>query len=90
MAVDEPDKAIETLLRYIEEAIPTPSIFIKEAENKETPKTPFADFNIDLVSGMIKTIYDNQISNGLSPAQAKAYLKTVEPFNNYEDLIEAL
>ena len=90
MAVNEPDKAIETLLRYIEEAIPTPSIFIKEAENKETPKTPFADFNIDLVSGMIKTIYDNQISNGLSPAQAKAYLKTVEPFNNYEDLIEAL
>lgn len=90
MAVAEPEKAIETLLRYIEEAIPTSSIFIKEAENKETPKTPFADFNTELVSGMIKTIYDNQISNGLSPAQAKAYLKTVEPFNNYEDLIEAL
>ena len=90
MAVAEPEKAIETLLRYIEEAIPTPSIFIKEAENKETPKTPFSDFNTELVSGMIKTIYDNQISNGLSAEPAKSYLKTVEPFNNFEDLIEAL
>lgn len=90
MAVDNPERAIEVLLKYIEEAIPTPSIFIKEAENKETPKQPFSDFDTEIVSGMIKTIFNNQIENGLTTEQAKAYLKTVEPFNNYEDLIEAL
>jgi len=35
-------------------------------------------------------MYNNQIGQGKTPAQAKALLKIQEPFNNYEDLIEQL
>lgn len=39
---------------------------------------------------MMRTMYDNQLKMGKSAQQAKAYLKTVEPFNLFEDLIENL
>lgn len=90
MAQDNPERAIETLLRYIEEAIPTPSIFIKEVENSETPKVPFSDMSIDLISSMLQPMFDNQINSGMTPDQAKTYLKTIEPFNLFEDIINAL
>jgi hypothetical protein len=35
-------------------------------------------------------MYDNQIASGQTSDQAKAVLKTIEPFNNYEELIEEL
>ena len=35
-------------------------------------------------------MYDKQLESGLTPEQAKAVLKTIEPFNNYEELIDDL
>ena len=35
-------------------------------------------------------MYDNKIKTKKTSEQAKAYLKTVEPFNLFEDLIENL
>lgn len=90
MARTNPDQAIETLLRYIEEAIPTPSIFIKEVEEKETPKLPFADVNISMIQNMMETIFRNKLQDGLTPDQARDFLKGTEPFNNYEELIDNL
>ena len=39
---------------------------------------------------MVEQIYHNQISEGLSPEQARLSLKYMEPFNEYEDLIDEL
>lgn len=90
IAKDNPDQAIETLLRYIEEAIPTPSIFIKEVEENEKPKEPFSDISEDLIKSMLVPIYNNKIAEGFTVEQAKKYLCGIEPFNHYEPLIEAL
>ena len=90
MAKENPDKAIETLLRYIEEAIPTSSIFIKEVEENEKPKEPFSDISEDLIKSMLVPIYNNKIAEGFTVEQAKKYLSGIEPFNHYEPLIEAL
>lgn len=90
MAKDNPDQAIETLLRYIEEAIPTPSIFIREVEENEKPKEPFSDISEELIKSMLVPIYNNKIAEGLTVEQAKKYLCGIEPFNHYEPLIEAL
>lgn len=39
---------------------------------------------------MMEQIYHNQILDGLTPEQARLSLKYMEPFNEYEDLIDEL
>ena len=90
MAKDHPEQAIETLLKFIEEAIPTETIYIDKAQNDTEQKQPYSDMDISIVKNMLSTIYNNQLAQGLSEVQAKAFLKSVEPFNNYEDLIDEL
>jgi len=90
LAKDKPEQAIEKLLRFLEETIPTKTIYINEAQGEETQKIPFSDVDITLIKEMLVLMYNNQIAQGKTPEQAKALLKTQEPFNNYEDLIEEL
>ena len=95
MAKKEPTKAIDTLLKFIEESIPTKAIYLKEThdeakdfENQEIQKEPFSDIDINLIKQTLFQIFSNQINQGKTPEQAKSLLKTIEPFNNFEDLIE--
>ncbi|MDR1171220.1 MAG: ATP-binding protein [Bacteroidales bacterium] len=90
LAKSKPEQAIETLLKFLEEAIPTKKIYISEAQGEETQKTPFSDMDTNIIKQTLTLMFDNQIAQGKTPVQAKAYLKTIEPFNNYEDLIEEL
>lgn len=90
LAKTKPAQAIETLLKFVEETIPTKPIYINEAQGEESQKTPFSDVDTNLIQQMLKQMFDNQIAEGKTPEQAKALLKTIEPFNNYEDLIEEL
>ena len=90
MAKENPEQAIETLLKFIEEAVPTETIYIDKAQNDTEQKQPYSDMDISIVKNMLSTIYNNQLAQGLSAVQAKAFLKSVEPFNNYEDLIDEL
>ena len=63
---------------------------IDKAQNDTEQKQPYSDMDISIVKNMLSTIYNNQLAQGLSEVQAKAFLKSVEPFNNYEDLIDEL
>jgi hypothetical protein len=90
LAKEKPEQAIENLLKFLEEAIPTKTIYINEAQGEETQKTPFSDVDTNLIKEMLVLMYRNQIAQEKTPAQAKAQLKRQEPFNNYEDLIEEL
>ena len=85
-----PAPAINKLLRIIEESIPTPTIYVKQSSEEELQKEPFSDMDISLVKDMLSQSYNNQLKAGLTSEQAKAVLKTIEPFNNYEELIEEL
>lgn len=90
MAKSKPEQAIETLLRFLEEAIPTKTIYVNEAQGEEKQKTPFSDMDNSVIKQMIIQIYENQVAAGKTPEQAKSILKGMEPFNNYEDLIYEL
>jgi len=89
-AKNNPAPAINKLLRIIEESIPTPTIYVKQSSEEELQKEPFSDMDMSLVKDMLRQSYDNQLKAGLTSKQAKAVLKTIEPFNNYEELIEEL
>jgi hypothetical protein len=85
-----PVSAINKLLRIVEESIPTPTIFIKQSSEENQQKEPFSDMDINLIKDMLCRMYTNQLASGQTSEQAKAILKTIEPFNNYEELIEEL
>jgi hypothetical protein len=90
LAKEKPEQAIDKLLKFLEEAIPTKTIYINEAQGEETQKTPFSDVDTNLIKEVLLLMYNNQITQGKTPEQAKALLKTIEPFNNFEDLIDEL
>ena len=90
LARTSPDKAIDTLLRFIEEAIPTKTIYIKEAEGQVEQERPFADIDTSMLKMTLNIMFSNLQMQGKTIEQAKAYLKYVEPFNNYEELIDEL
>lgn len=85
-----PTSAINKLLRIVEESIPTPTIFIKQSSEENLQKEPFSDMDISLIKEMLSRMYENEKASGLTSEQAKSVLKTIEPFNNFEELIEEL
>lgn len=90
MAHDDPDNAIEILLRFIEESIPANTIYAKETNDKEVQKPPYSDMDMAVLRIMIEQTYKNQLADGLTSEQAKLSLKQMEPFNDYETLIDEL
>ena len=97
MAKTKPVQAIDTLLKFIEESIPTKAIYVKETheetkdiDKQEIQKEPFSDIDVNIIRQMLSQIYNNQLNSGKTPTEAKVVLKATEPFNNYEDLIEEL
>ena len=89
-AQTNPKHAIGMLLRIIEESIPTPTIFIKQSSEENLQKEPFSDMDTALIQEMLQRMFNNLTASGQTEEQAKAVLKTIEPFNNYEDLIDEL
>lgn len=84
----EPDKAVETLIRFIEETIPTKSIYIKESEEPEAQGKPFEGMDQEPIRKVMKLMYDNLIKEGKSEEQAKSYVFNMEPFNHFPHLLE--
>lgn len=90
LARTSPDKAIDALLRLIEEAVPTKTIYIKEAEGQVEQESQFLDVDTTMLKHTLEIMFENLLSQGKTIEQAKAYLKYIEPFNNYEELIDNL
>lgn len=89
-ANDKPDKAIETLLRFIEETIPVRSIYIREAEEPEAQGKPFEGVKHDEIWTLMKTIFDSLTKQGKSNDEAKAVIINLEPFNHYPEYLATL
>jgi hypothetical protein len=89
-AKEEPYRAIDILLKFIEESIPTKSIYINEAQNEEKQKESFSDINTNIIKETIMMIYQKYREEGMDDEQAKSSLKIIEPFNNFEDIIDEL
>ena len=89
-AKTEPDRAIEMLLRFIEETIPSKSIYIKESEQPELQGTPFEATNHDIIRETTQLLYSTYLSQGIEKEQAKAIISNTEPFNLYLEFIDLL
>lgn len=89
-AATEPEKAVEMLIRFIEETIPTKSIYIKEAEEPETLGKPFEGVKHDEIRKLMKQVYDSLINEGRKDEDAKSIIYNLEPFNYYPEYIANL
>lgn len=89
-AETEPKKAIEILLRFIEETIPTKSIYIREAEEPEAQGNPFEKIDQEPVRKLMEQMFDKLISEGKTAENAKAIILNIEPFNSFPHFIEIL
>ena len=90
MAKDSPEKAIETLLKLVEANLSVQKIYIHEADDNKIQKDISNDFDMDLMSRLMKKMYDRLLAEGYSEDKAKDRLRNTEPFDNYEPLIDEL
>lgn len=84
----EPEKAIELLLRFIEETIPAKSIYIRESEESEAQRKPFEGNNQDIIRTTMQLMFDNLVNNGKSAIEAKSIIACIEPFNLFPHFLE--
>lgn len=89
-AKNDSDKAVEMLLRFIEETIPSKSIYIKESEQPELQGTPFEDTNHEIIRTTMQAMYSSLIKQGKTDEEAKAIISNIEPFNNFVHFLEFL
>lgn len=89
-AATKPNQAIETLIRLIEETIPTKSIYIKEAEESESLGKPFEGMNHDEIRKLMKQVYDSLLAQGKRSEDAKSIIINLEPFNHFPEYIASL
>lgn len=87
-AQTEPDKAIEMLIKFIEENIPSKSIFIKEAEEPEQQGKPFEGIDQEPIRHAMQSMFDSLIKKGKTKVEAKAIIISIDPFNHFTHFLE--
>lgn len=90
LAKEDPEKAIEMLMNFIEESIPSKSIYIKEAEGEDGTKPETSASMIKNLKFVAQSIYEKKRKDGTPAEVVKAELLLMQPFNVFTDIIEAL
>jgi hypothetical protein len=78
------------LLRFIEETIPSKSIYIKESEEPELQGTPFEDASHEIIKITMQAMYSSLLTQGKKDDEAKSIISNIEPFNNFVQFLEFL
>lgn len=89
-AKTNPEKAIDNLIRFIEETIPTKSIFIKESEQPEAQGKPFEGIDHEIIRSTMQLMFTNLIKNGKTKEQALSHISHIDPFNHFLHFLEFL
>jgi hypothetical protein len=84
----DPAKAIEMLIRFIEENIPSKSIYIKEAEEPETQGKPFEGVDQEPIRKTMRKMFESLVAKGSKPDEAKSIISNIEPFNHFTHFLE--
>lgn len=87
-AITEPNRAIEILIRFIEETLPTKAIYIKEASEEDSLGKPFEGIDHEPIRKIIRQMYDKLISEGNTTEKAKAIISNIEPFNLFPEFFD--
>jgi hypothetical protein len=86
----ENSSKINSLLSLIEETVPLQFILLKNAENPDKDRKPFEDLGSDKVKDIIEDVIDTLLKSGMNVIDAHKKLKTIEPFNEYPDILDNL
>ncbi len=89
-AKEDPNRAIEMLLTFIEESIPSKSIYIKESENVEDYSAPPSEELMGYLRVLAERLYKEKRKDGTPVEKVKEYLKQQSYFNVYQDIIDEL
>lgn len=82
---------ILALLRLVEETVPVQRIWLDTAEDKETPRTGFAEASDHEVMETLSAMFNALVKfRGLSPTEARERLGRTPPFDRYIDLVAGL
>jgi hypothetical protein len=82
---------ILALLRLIEETVPVQRIWLDTAEDKETPRTGFAEAPDSEVMETLASMFEALVKfRGLSSTEARERLGRTPPFDRHLDLVAAL
>jgi len=87
-AATEPKKAIENLIRFIEETVPSKSIYIKEASDEDAIGKPFEGIDQEPIRKVMKQMYEKLVNEGKTDEQAKSIIFNIDPFNLFPHLLE--
>lgn len=87
-AKTEPDKAIDMLMRFVEENIPSKSIYIKEAEEPEQQGKPFEGIDQEPIRQTMQSMFDSLVKKGKTSEDAKAIIINIDPFNQFTQFLE--
>jgi len=78
---------LKALLSMIEETVPVPLIALDNSERPYAQAQPFEGANTGELLEVITQVLDTLIENRWTLTEAKNGLSSMEPFQNYEDLI---
>lgn len=82
---------ILALLRLVEETVPVQRIWLDTAEDKETPRTGFAEAPDSEVMETLTSMFEALVKfRGLGPTEARERLGRTPPFDRHLDLVAAL
>jgi len=87
-AESEPQKAIENLIRFIEETVPSKSIYIKEASDEDAIGKPFEGIDQEPIRKAMRQMYDKLVNEGKTDEQAKSIIFNIDPFNLFPHFLE--
>lgn len=87
-AQTEPDKAIEMLIKFIEENIPSKSIYIKEAEEPEQQGKPFEGIDHEPIRQAMQSMFNSLVKKGKAKEEAKRIIASIDPFNQFIHFLE--
>ena len=90
MAKIDPSRAIDLLLTFVEESIPTKSIYIKESENKEDYEAPASETLEKSLRMMAERLYKAKRKDGTPEEKVKEDLKQIAPYHIYQYIIDEL
>jgi len=82
-------RAVERVLKFVEETLPTSLIGIRLAEALDKQATPYESRQDELVK-LLHYALDTMTSAGASPSAALDDLALIEPFCNFPAIVEAL
>ncbi len=81
---------LETLLRMIEETIPTPLIALDASQAPDEHGVPFQDAPVADVNAVLVRVYWSLRDSGLDDEAARVRLLAIEPFSYYPELVASL